>query len=390
MRADLLSPYHPAMTVRCRAHRQHTFIKWNTSCHLRLTTGWRAWWCGVTLLRPLCGRSRGGEGPSALRAVHAAGRAASLPRPGGDPPCDPALCMPCNSGSGVSYVVALVGGEHLVCAHSTHLRCEVRQCTRVCQERAVCCGFQLIRYWVKRSASCICLLQVPDVSGMIHTSDFPCLRVSEDVPDTDKRNPDIKVRTSRHCARHRHACAPVPSAANSGAAISQAAYDCALRQSGAVLQPSAATSSVLLPPWLLVCLLQIWWHVCHSEGKTGLKLGLMPQLPVIEQAAALTTPFTERNMHWHLDLTCQSATDCRCRHTTMTAAPSQYSGTTAGRASLTWCCRITAGTGMSTASLQVSCRHCPGTDSYSYDDCVIKAPSPPTLSRCQLCDIRHA
>ena len=39
------------------------------------------------------------------------------------------------------------------------------------------------------------MVQVPDVSGMMHTSDFPCLRVSEDVPDTDKRNPDIKART---------------------------------------------------------------------------------------------------------------------------------------------------------------------------------------------------
>lgn len=37
------------------------------------------------------------------------------------------------------------------------------------------------------------LPQVPDVSGMIHTSDFPCLRVSEDVPDTDKRNTEIEV-----------------------------------------------------------------------------------------------------------------------------------------------------------------------------------------------------
>jgi hypothetical protein len=31
--------------------------------------------------------------------------------------------------------------NHPVCALRMHLRCEVRQCTRVCQERAVCvCG----------------------------------------------------------------------------------------------------------------------------------------------------------------------------------------------------------------------------------------------------------
>jgi hypothetical protein len=67
-----------------------------------------------------------------------------------------------------------------------------------CQERAVRCGCQLMWSWMKQSLSCRCLLQVPDVSGMIHTSDFPCLRVSEDVPDTDKRDPDIKVHTSQH------------------------------------------------------------------------------------------------------------------------------------------------------------------------------------------------
>ena len=68
------------------------------------------------------------------------------------------------------------------------------------------------------------MLQVPDVSGMMHTSDFPCLRVSEDVPDTDKRNPDIKVyillialmlmhpsivgHAGHMLARHRHFICP--------------------------------------------------------------------------------------------------------------------------------------------------------------------------------------
>ncbi len=40
----------------------------------------------------------------------------------------------------------------------------------------------------------LCASQVPDVSGMLHTSDFPCMKERPDVPDMQFRNLDIPVR----------------------------------------------------------------------------------------------------------------------------------------------------------------------------------------------------
>ena len=42
-------------------------------------------------------------------------------------------------------------------------------------------------------------LQVPDVSAVIHTSDFPCIKEHRDVPDTEWRDKNQEVRSRLEC-----------------------------------------------------------------------------------------------------------------------------------------------------------------------------------------------
>ena len=142
----------------------------------------------------------------------------------------------------------------------------------------------------------MCLLQVPDVSGMVHTSDFPCLRVSEDVPDTDKRNPDIKVHTSQQllaptALQGMHVRSQ--SAVNL-CALSVELHDCALRSSGSVLWPPAATSSLArnLPAAMLPV------SDTAATPRPGPNLAIVPQLLVVAEGSdgARHEIVGERNM----------------------------------------------------------------------------------------------
>ena len=151
--------------------------------------------------------------------------------------------------------------------------------------------------------------QVPDVSGMMQTSDYPCMRKSKDVPDMHFRNFDIPVS-----AIVWQPDPPLPC--------------------GRVLTKATTRSRPLV--------------ACY---RFGVRLGCMTPNAAVERVGSLqllpvdsVLPTSYFTSFW---------LGCRYRRSTTTGAPSRCSATTARTASWTSCSQTSRTLGTSTARSQV-------------------------------------